>query len=183
MNFKNAKTRMLHLDLKGCIYLNHFSHQQVVADIFKMVSRLGDGVFWYVMLATVWIVQGMSYSVQIVYVLLGGSVGTSIYKLLKKKTVRPRPYQVHQVIRLGERPLDHFSFPSGHTLHAVMATTVLGYIQPMLLVLMSPFSLLVALSRMILGLHYPSDVAVGAAIGAAVGAAIILCAPLLGLVL
>ena len=148
-----------------------------------MVSRLGDGVFWYVMLATVWIVQGMSYSLQIVYVLLGGSVGTSIYKLLKKKTVRPRPYQVHQVIRLGERPLDHFSFPSGHTLHAVMATTVLGYIQPMLLVLMLPFSLLVALSRMILGLHYPSDVAVGAAIGAAVGAAIILCAPLLGLVL
>ena len=95
MNFKNAKTRMLHLDLKGCIYLNHFSHQQVVADIFKMVSRLGDGVFWYVMLATVWIVQGISYSVQIVYVLLGGSVGTTIYKLLKKKTVRPRPYQVH----------------------------------------------------------------------------------------
>ncbi len=41
-----------------------------------------------------------------------------IYKVLKIKTVRPRPYQVHQVIRLGEHPLDHFSFPSGHTLHA-----------------------------------------------------------------
>ncbi|OTG79306.1 phosphatidylglycerophosphatase [Acinetobacter sp. ANC 5054] len=183
MNFKNAKTRMLHLDLKGCIYLNHFSHQQVVADFFKMISRLGDGIFWYVMLATVWIVQGISYSVQIIYVLLGGSVGTTLYKVLKKKTVRPRPYQVHQVIRLGERPLDHFSFPSGHTLHAVMATTVLGFIQPLLLILMLPFTLLVALSRMILGLHYPSDVAVGAAIGASVGCGIIACAPFLNVVL
>ncbi len=85
----------------------------------------------------------MSYSVQIVYVFTGWfRSGPRIYKLLKKKTVRPRPYQVHQVIRLGERPLDHFSFPSGHTLHAVMATTVLGYIQPMLLVLMLPFSII-----------------------------------------
>ncbi len=66
------------------------------------------------------------------------------------------------MIRLGERPLDHFSFPSGHTLHAVMTTTVLGYIQPVLLMLMLPFTILVAVSRMILGLHYPSDVAVGA---------------------
>ena len=81
------------------------------------------------------------------------------------------------MIRLGERPLDHFSFPSGHTLHAVLATTVIGYIEPLLLLLMLPFTVLVALSRMILGLHYPSDVMVGALIGAVVGGLIILCAP------
>ncbi len=105
------------------------------------------------------------------------------YKYLKQKTVRPRPYQVHQVIRLGERPLDHFSFPSGHTLHAVMTTTVLGYIQPVLLMLMLPFTILVAVSRMILGLHYPSDVAVGAMIGGSVASAIILAAPYVNIVL
>ena len=97
--------------------------------------------------------------------------------------MRPRPYQVHQVIRLCERPLDHFSFPSGHTLHAVMASVVIGSIQPMLLVLMLPFTVLVALSRMVLGLHYPSDVAVGAAIGASVAAVIIACAPMFSVVL
>lgn len=138
MKLKNAKIRILDLDLKGCLYLNHFSHSERVAYFFKVVSRLGDGLFWYVMLATVWLWQGLLYGLQIIYLLLGGSVGTGIYKLLKSKTVRPRPYQVHQVIRLGERPLDHFSFPSGHTLHAVMITTVLGYIQPLLLVLMLP---------------------------------------------
>lgn len=85
------------------------------------------------------------------------------------------------MIRLGERPLDHFSFPSGHTLHAVMTTTVLGYIQPVLLML--PFTILVAVSRMILGLHYPSDVAVGAMIGGSVASAIILAAPYVNIVL
>lgn len=183
MKFKNAKIRILDLDLKGCLYLNHFSHSERVAYFFKVVSRLGDGLFWYVMLATVWLWQGLVYGLQIIYLLLSGSVGTGIYKLLKSKTVRPRPYQVHQVIRLGERPLDHFSFPSGHTLHAVMITTVLGYIQPLLLVLMLPFTILVALSRMVLGLHYPSDVAVGALIGGLVASGIISAAPYLDIVL
>lgn len=183
MKLKNAKIRMLDLDLKGCIYLNTFSRSERVAQFFKIISRLGDGMFWYVMLAAVWILQGLMYGLQMLYLMLGGSVGTSIYKLLKKKTVRPRPYQVHQVIRLGERPLDHFSFPSGHTLHAVMTTTVLGYVQPILLVLMLPFTVLVALSRMVLGLHYPSDVAVGAMIGGAVASGIVLSAPLCNITL
>lgn len=183
MNFKNVKIRMLDLDLKGCLYLNQFSHTQNIALFFKMISRLGDGIFWYVMLFAMWVLQGLQYSVQVLYLVLGCSVGTLIYKVLKNKTVRPRPYQVHQVIRLGERPLDHFSFPSGHTLHAVMATTILGYIQPVLLVLMLPFTLLVALSRMILGLHYPTDVAVGALIGASVASAIIAFAPVIGVIL
>ena len=183
MKLKNAKIRILDLDLKGCLYLNHFSHSERVAYFFKVVSSLGDGLFWYVMLATVWLWQGLLYGLQIIYLLLGGSVGTGIYKLLKSKTVRPRPYQVHQVIRLGERPLDHFSFPSGHTLHAVMITTVLGYIQPLLLVLMLPFTILVALSRMVLGLHYPSDVAVGALIGGLVASGIISAAPYLEIAL
>lgn len=45
MNFKNAKIRMLDLDLRGCVYLNHFSHSQRVAWFFKGISRLGDWFF------------------------------------------------------------------------------------------------------------------------------------------
>jgi undecaprenyl-diphosphatase len=49
--------------------------------------------------------------------------------------------------------------------------------------LMLPFTILVAVSRMILGLHYPSDVAVGAMIGGSVASAIILAAPYVNIVL
>lgn len=174
---------MLDLDLKGCLYLNHLSHTQSIASFFKVISRLGDGTFWYVMLGLVWLQMGWAFGLQLLYVVITGSLGTAIYKFLKQKTVRPRPYQVHQVIILGERPLDHFSFPSGHTLHAVMATIVFGYIQPILLIIMLPFTLLVALSRMVLGLHYPSDVIVGALIGSSVASVIILTAPIFGVAL
>ncbi|MDV2470297.1 phosphatase PAP2 family protein [Acinetobacter chinensis] len=183
MKFKNAKIRILDLDLKGCLYLNNFSHSDQVSQFFKIISRLGDGLFWGSMLFIVWAMKGLEFYVQLIYLALGCLIGTMIYKVLKSKTVRPRPYQVHQVIRMGERPLDHFSFPSGHTLHAVMVTTVLGYVAPVLLIVMLPFTVLVALSRMVLGLHYPSDVAVGAVIGAVVATAVIFTAPYLNIVL
>lgn len=183
MNFQNTKIKMLNLDLKGCLYLNSLSHSQKIALFFKVVSRLGDGGFWYAMLLLVWIYKGWAYGSTLLYVMFGGAVGTLVYKILKHKTTRPRPYQVHQVIVLGERPLDHFSFPSGHTLHAVMATVVLGNAVPALLVVMVPFTVMVALSRMVLGLHYPSDVIVGAVIGAGVASGIVLMATKLEIML
>ena len=183
MKFEKAKIKMLDLDLKGCVYLNHLSQSQRIALFFKTISRLGDGPFWYVMMLSVWTMQGVAYGLNILYLVVMGSIGTLIYKFLKNKTTRPRPHQVHQVIVLGERPLDHFSFPSGHTLHAVMVTITLGYIQPLLLILMLPFTILVALSRMVLGLHYPSDVIVGAIIGASVASTIILLAPSFNVIL
>ncbi len=180
---KFAQKTILDWDLRGCIYLNNWSENPNVAHFFKVVSRLGDGAFWYAMFAIVWCANGLMYFGQLIYLILASSIGTLIYKLLKSHTVRPRPYQVHQVIVLGERPLDHFSFPSGHTLHAVMITSVLGTIMPILLVVMLPFTLLVALSRMILGLHYPTDVMVGAVIGLIMAFMVIWAAPLFGVVL
>lgn len=55
MNFKNTKIKILDLDLKGCLYLNHLSHTQSIALFFKMISRLGDGAFWYAMLLLIWV--------------------------------------------------------------------------------------------------------------------------------
>ena len=64
--------------------------------------------------------------------------------------------------------LDLYSFPSGHTMHAVGFTAVLLAYYPTIGILIAPFALLVASSRLVLGLHYPSDVIVGALIGGSV---------------
>ncbi|MDB9695768.1 phosphatidylglycerophosphatase, partial [Acinetobacter nosocomialis] len=45
MKLKNAKIKILDLDLRGCLYLNHFSHSQRVALFFKIISRACDGPF------------------------------------------------------------------------------------------------------------------------------------------
>ena len=62
-------------------------------------------------------------------------------------------------------PLDEFSFPSGHTLHAVAFTIVAIAHYPVLAWLLVPFAASVAASRVVLGLHYPSDVLAATAIG------------------
>jgi undecaprenyl-diphosphatase len=62
-------------------------------------------------------------------------------------------------------PLDEFSFPSGHTLHAVAFTLVALAHYPALAPLLLPFTACVATSRVVLGLHYPSDVLAATAIG------------------
>ncbi|MEB3753589.1 phosphatase PAP2 family protein [Acinetobacter sp. MD2(2019)] len=178
MNMQNLKIKILALDLQGCLYLNHFSQFSKVSLFFKWVSRLGDGWFWAAMLLLTALMQAWQSVLPVLYILITTLFSTTVYKLLKRKTVRPRPYQVHQVIVLGERPLDHFSFPSGHTQHAVMFSCILGAIEPLLLILMLPFTLLVGLSRMVLGLHYPSDVLMGATLGVCIAGLSLWLAPI-----
>jgi len=99
-----------------------------------------------------------------------GRVGTFIYKWLKGAPERPRPYQACPSICCLTAPLDRFSFPSGHTLHAVVFSAVVTAYYPALGWLVWPFTALVALSRLVLGLHCVSDVLVGALLGGTIAA-------------
>jgi undecaprenyl-diphosphatase len=102
-----------------------------------------------------------------------------LYRLLKRWTRRPRPFRAHREIVAHIAPLDEFSFPSGHTLHAVAFTIIALAWFPLLAPLLVTFALLVAASRVVLGLHYPSDVLAATVIGCALGAASLWVAALL----
>ena len=93
-----------------------------------------------------------------------------MYKLLKRWTRRPRPFASDVRIRAWIAPLDEFSFPSGHTLHAVAFSIVAVAHYPLLAVVLLPFTACVALSRVVLGLHYPSDVLAAIGIGSTLAA-------------
>jgi len=161
-------SRMHRLDSNVCVAVNHTSQYRVIRDCFRVVSRLGDGVFWYALMTGILIVKGADGIVPVLHIGLAGLTGTWLYKWLKGKTLRPRPYEVRQDIWLSGKPLDKFSFPSGHTLHAVIfSMVILGY-YPQLAVVVLPFTMMVGLSRVVLGLHYPSDVIAGALIGAGI---------------
>jgi undecaprenyl-diphosphatase len=108
-----------------------------------------------------------------------GAVGLAIYKWLTARTSRPRPFMVSDHIIRRVPPLDEYSFPSGHTLHAVAFSIVLLSHLPQWFWVVVPFTALVAISRPVLGLHYPSDVLAGAVIGALVAGTSVSLAPLL----
>ena len=155
------------IDTRLCVRINRALQLRGLPHLFRAVSRLGDGVFWYALMLAM-LAFGTEPLGAVLHMLCVGLVCTASYKLLKQHTLRPRPYQVHSEVAAGAAPLDAFSFPSGHTLHAVAFTLVALVYVPGLAPLLLPFTLLVAASRVVLGLHYPSDVLAGAAIGAAI---------------
>ncbi|MBI5890229.1 MAG: phosphatase PAP2 family protein [Nitrosomonadales bacterium] len=155
-------------DAELCAFCNRRSRNFTVRNLFRFASRLGDGVFWYVLMIVLLLEDGAAALPAVLHMIAVGLAGTAAYKFIKGKTLRPRPFNVYPAIVCVGKTLDQFSFPSGHTLHAVAFGIVAVAYYPALLWLVAPFAVLVALSRPILGLHYPSDVLAGAALGAAI---------------
>lgn len=157
--------RISDYELSWCIAINRCARFRYIEHSFALISRLGDGIAWYTLALALPFIYGTDAIRTSLRMVAVGAIGLLLYKLLKSKTERPRPYAVIDSIRLGAAPLDRYSFPSGHTLHAVAFTTVVVSNYPGLAWLLVPFASLVALSRMVLGLHYPTDVLAGAAVG------------------
>ncbi len=159
-----------------CLLANAAARRRAIRLLFRAVSRLGDGVFWYSLMVLLPVVHGMAGLVTTLHMALVGTLGLLAYRVLKRKLVRERPYVGLVGIDCAMPPLDRYSFPSGHTLHAVAFTTVAVSAFPALAMLLVPFATLVAASRVILGLHYPSDVLAGAVLGYGLAAGVLLLA-------
>jgi undecaprenyl-diphosphatase len=141
-----------------------------VVRLLDTVSRVGDGWIWYAIIVCLPIATGpigTSASVRMVAV---GAVNLILYTIIKRWIARPRPYRTCPGIRPCTRALDEFSFPSGHTLHSAAFSLILTAYYPMSALFVWPLTVVIAVSRIVLGVHYPSDVIVGAAIGAVTAA-------------
>lgn len=158
------------LDVCLCMLANRIARSNPTLQFFRVVSRLGDGIFWYALTAAMPLLLGQQGLTAAIHMLLAGGLGLVIYRQLKERLVRERPFVRLAGIQCFLPPLDRYSFPSGHTLHAVAFTFIACSYLPWLAILLVPFATAVALSRVVLGLHYPSDVAAGAIMGFALGA-------------
>lgn len=156
-----------------CRDLNRWGMRPLVRAYFAVISRLGDGVFWYVLMVAFPVLDGAHRWRVSLQMAIAGGIGLALYRWMKHRTRRPRPFARHAGIRALVAPLDEFSFPSGHTLHAVAFSTVACWHEVALAWLLLPFAASVALSRVVLGLHYPSDVAAGTVVGASLAALVI----------
>lgn len=137
--------------------------------LMKTVSRLGD---W-----PLWVVSGLC-------LLAGGTprqrstafatalaiaASVLIFKAVKHLVGRPRPFESWQGLTSLVPAPDKFSFPSGHTMTAFAAWAVIMQGVPGLGLPFLMVALLIGTSRIFLGMHYPTDVLVGALLGSAIG--------------
>jgi undecaprenyl-diphosphatase len=171
--------RVTALDAALCLRINRACAHTAVRHFFAVISWLGNGKFWYAMMLMLPLAAGQRGLEVSLHMALCGVLGVTVYKIIKHATHRPRPYMTHSDIVLGAAPLDQFSFPSGHTLHAVMFTIIIVSAFPALFGFLLPVTALTAASRVVLGLHYPTDVLLGAAIGVLL-ALIVPAVPLVG---
>lgn len=150
-----------------CRRMNRGASHVGLRTIFRVASRLGDGVIWYALLALLPVLYGSVAIRPAATMAITGVVGVALYKALKHVFVRERPFITHTSISLAAAPLDRYSFPSGHTLHAMSFTWQAVAHFPELGWVLVPLAMLIAASRVVLGLHYPTDVLAGAGIGVA----------------
>lgn len=152
-----------------CLAMNRWGTWRALTRFFRTISRLGDGVFWYALMAVLAAVGGRHGLYAAIHMAATGMTALFLYRLLKRWTRRPRPFRACPGVIAHIPPLDEFSFPSGHTLQAVSFTIVALAWFPLLAPLLIGFTALVAMSRVVLGLHYPSDVLAATVIGCGLG--------------
>jgi undecaprenyl-diphosphatase len=108
---------------------------------------------------------------------LAAGIASGLLVPLKRRFRRARPCESGLHPLYSVRPLeyfaaDHFSFPSGHSMNAFAIASAIGLGLPPLLPLLLALATSVAASRVLLGLHYVSDVLAGSVLGAGIGTAV-----------
>lgn len=163
-----ARIDAIEYDLCRCVSLG--AARLNLGWAFRLASRLGDGVAWYVLIVVLPLAYGRPAVRPATAMALTGVAAVLLYKWLKGACVRERPFVTHASIDCAAPPLDRYSFPSGHTLHAVAFTLQAVAHFGVLAWILVPLTFLIAVSRVALGLHYVSDVIAGALLGALLGA-------------
>ena len=144
-------------------------HSAFLTMFFRIVTLLGEGgIFWIaVAVILLFFIKTRRSGICIgASLLIGVIVGNGI---IKNVVARPRPYDAIAGIESVVSHLSDYSFPSGHSLCCFEAATALAMNRTKWAIPAYVGAVLVAVSRLFLFVHYPTDVICGALLGVLFG--------------
>jgi undecaprenyl-diphosphatase len=130
----------------------------------RYLSKTGDGQMYLLIISLLYWSEGIE-SRLLQAILLAFLIERPVYFLVKNGFKRNRPEAMLKNFHSIITPSDQFSFPSGHTSAAFMMATLLSYFFPSLLIILYCWAVLIGCSRVILGVHFPTDTLVGMLLG------------------
>lgn len=136
-----------------------------LARVARQISRVGDGPFYALLGLSLFLLDGGRGAGFFSQALLAFLLELPLYIWLKRRIRRPRPADAEASLRAFIKPSDQFSFPSGHTAAAALMATLVAVHYPALAALAVPLAVLIGLSRVVLGVHFPTDILAGALLG------------------
>ncbi|MDT8422126.1 MAG: phosphatase PAP2 family protein [Desulfuromonadales bacterium] len=142
--------------------------------LFIVASRLGDGPLWVMTAGWLLLTGNLHARMVVASALVAVTISVLTFMAIKNLIGRPRPCESWQSLTCLMSAPDKFSFPSGHSMTAFavwssLSSAIAELTLPYLLA-----AIIIGLSRVFLGLHYPTDVLVGALLGSAIGFATVL---------
>lgn len=156
---------ILDFDRRMLLLLQH--SQSWLAQNCRSVSRSGDGHL-YVLFGALVVFSGAAGDLFLQHILLAFAVERVSYWILKNGLRRKRPADALQDFESHINAADEFSFPSGHTSAAFLFVTLLVlHFGPVLLPLYL-WSMAIGMSRVYLGVHFPTDTVMGAVLGSGI---------------
>jgi undecaprenyl-diphosphatase len=159
------------LDISIFYFINHNISTGFLDKFFSIITNVNNWYIAYVILLAIsWIKGGTRGKLAVVgIILLIITTDQTGYKILKEYFARARPCNALPDVLTPLGCTGSYSFPSNHALNNFAAAVFFYRLFPKLKWILFITASLVAISRVYLGLHYPSDIIGGAVIGSAFG--------------
>lgn len=156
------------LDVRTFIWCASLQQRQRLTRISRYLSASADGP-WYIVLALLMLWLSHEFDQQLLKIMLFAVlIERLIYYVAKNSFRRNRPQDALPDFKSSIRPADRFSLPSGHTSCAFLFAYFMALIFPALQLLWFIWASGVGMSRIMLGVHFPTDTVIGAIIGVSV---------------